>query len=66
MMQKPERTYRNQGWISYGDWLGYKEYTWSLSKIKELRQRGMFFEWKWKEEGPHTAHFEYTIPRYQV
>jgi Phage-integrase repeat unit len=20
--QKPERTYRNQGWISYGDWLG--------------------------------------------
>jgi hypothetical protein len=65
---KPERTYRNQGWISYGDWLGYEEFMWSLSKVKELtralKQSGMFFEWKWIEEGPHTGHFEYTSPRY--
>ena len=57
--------YRNQGWISFGDWLGYKEYTWSVSKIKELlrslKQSGMIYEWKWKEEGGlYTGHFEYT------
>ncbi len=65
---KPERIYRNQGWISYGDWLGYEESMWSLSKVKELtrslKQEGMFFEWKWIEEGHHTGHFEYTSPRY--
>ena len=67
--QKPELTYRNQGWISYGDWLGYKEHLWSVSRLKELtrslKQNGMFFEWKWIEEGLHTGHLEYTVgPRY--
>ena len=53
--QKPERTYRNQGWISYGDWLGFEEYEWTPSKIEKLtrtlKQEGLLVECKWIEEG---------------
>ena len=56
--------YRNHGWNSYGDWLGYKEYTWSVSKIKELlqslKQSGMIYEWKWKKGGLPDGRFNST------
>jgi superfamily II DNA or RNA helicase len=37
----PERSYKNQGWISWGDWLGTgtlpsQETGWSIEKVKEL------------------------------